>query len=51
MSAAGIVLRYPVESLKALRKLDGCLRYFNHDRTRSNTRPRNQKLSTPAHSA
>ena len=27
------------------------LRHLDHGRTRSNTRPRNQKFSTPAHNA
>lgn len=39
------------EPLEALGQLNGRLRYFDHGRTRSNTRPRNQKLSTPAQSA
>lgn len=39
------------ESLEALRQIDGGLRHRHHGRTRSNTRPRNQKFSTPAHSA
>ena len=46
-----VVLRHPVESLESLSKIDGGLRNINHDRTRSKTRPRNQKFSTPAHSA
>jgi hypothetical protein len=46
-----IVLRHPMESLEPLGQFDGCLWNINHDRTRSNTRPRNQKFSTPAHSA
>jgi hypothetical protein len=46
---------YPVKSLKSLRQINGCLRdcdhSLRHNRTRSNTRPRNQKFSTPDHSA
>ena len=40
-----------LEPLEALGQLYGCLRHFDHGRTRSNTRPRNQKFSTPAHRA
>lgn len=39
------------EPLEALGQLDGRLRHFDHGLTRSKTRPRNQKFSTPAHSA
>ena len=37
--------------LGPLGQLDSRFGYLNHGRTRSNTRPRNQKLSTPAHRA
>lgn len=40
-----------LESLEALGQINGRLRHLDHGRTRSNTRPRNQKFSTPAHSA
>lgn len=49
--AARVDLWHPMESLEVLGQIDSGLRYLNHDRTRSNTRPRNQKFSTPAHSA
>ena len=45
------VLDLALESLEALGQINGRLRHFDHGRTRSNTRPRNQKFSTPAHSA
>ena len=46
-----IVLRHSVESFEPLGQIDRSTGYFNHPRTRSNTRPKNQKFSTPAHSA
>ena len=51
MRAAAIVLRHAVKALEPLGQIDGRLRNRDHDRTRSNTRPRNQKFSTPAHRA
>ena len=39
------------KSFEALGKVDGNIRHLDHVRTRSNTRPKNQKFSTPAHSA
>ena len=39
-----------LETLEAFCQFDSGLRH-RHDRTRSNTRPRNQKFRTPAHSA
>ena len=45
--ASRIDLRHAMESLEALGQLDGRFRHFAHERTRSNTRPRNQKFSTP----
>ena len=51
MRPAGIGPRHPMEPLEALGEIDGRLWHCDHDRTRSNTRPRNQKFSTPAHSA
>ncbi len=51
MRASRIGLRHAVEPLEALGQLDGRFRHPGHERTRSNTRPRNQKFSTPAHSA
>src|SRR5690606_18103301 len=50
-AALRIGLGHPVEALEALGQFDGRLRDRNHARIRSKTRPRNQKLSTPAHSA
>jgi hypothetical protein len=51
MCAAGIGSRHTVEALEALGQVDGRFGHRDHGRTRSNTRPRNQKFSTPAHSA
>src|SRR5690606_1934225 len=51
MRPARIILRHAVEALEALGQIDGRLGNRDHGRTRSNTRPRNQKFSTPAHSA
>lgn len=49
--AGGVELRHSVKSLEAFGQFDGHLRHLDHDRTLSNTRPKNQKFSTPAHSA
>ena len=49
--ATGVLLGHAMEPLEAFGKIDGRLWYLDHGRTRSNTRPRNQKFSTPAHSA
>ena len=51
MRASRIGLWHAVEPLEALGQLDGRFRHPGHERTRSNTRPRNQKFNTPAHSA
>jgi hypothetical protein len=40
-----------MKALEPFGQLDGRLRHGDQDRTFSNTRPRNQKFSTPAHSA
>lgn len=50
-AAMGIALGYAVEALEALGLVDRGRWDFDHERTRSNTRPRNQKLSTPAQKA
>ena len=39
------------DSSTPLGQINCHLRHLDHDRTRSNTRPRNQKFSTPAHRA
>jgi hypothetical protein len=44
-------LHLTLESLEALGQGDGCLGNLAHGLTRSNTRPMNQKFSTPAHRA
>ncbi len=51
MRTARVDLWHPVKSFELLGQIDGCLRNLYHDRTRSKTRPRNQKFSTPAHNA
>ena len=51
MGAAGIDFGHPMEPLEALGQMDRGSRNLDRDRTRSNTRPRHQKFSTPAHSA
>lgn len=43
--------RHAVEALEPLDQIDCNLRHTSHSRTRSNTRPMYQKLSTPAHNA
>ena len=37
-----------MKPFEALGQIDSQFRHFDHDRARSKTRPRNQKLSTPA---
>ena len=51
MRTARVVPWYAVKPLEAFGQIYGRLRNRNHDRTRSNTRPRNQKFNTPAQSA
>ncbi len=46
MRAAGIGPRHPMEPLESLGEIDGRLRHCDHGRTRSSTRPRNQKFRT-----
>lgn len=51
MRAVRIDFRNSMKTLEAFCEIASCARNIDHERTRSNTRPRNQKLSTPAHSA
>lgn len=50
-AALRIALGNTMEALEAFGQADRSRWHFYHGRTRSNTRPKNQKFSTPAHSA
>ena len=51
MRTVRIGFRYPMKALESLGQIDRSLRNTGHERTLSNTRPRNQKFSNPAQSA
>lgn len=51
MRSARVCMGHQMESFEALGHVNRSSRNLDHDRTLSKTRPRNQKLSTPAHNA